>query len=184
MIFAQFNEVGRVEVLINDSTVTELPSGMRELTEEQAASRFDLLLVDEIIVLAPLDVDLIDLKAKKSAQIESHCREVIYAGFASDALGEIHHYPAKDKDQSNLVASVTESLYPELEQGWATPFWCAVGSSDGDWAFRSHSASQIQKVGRDGKAAILDALSANALLQERIAVAQSVEELADIVWPE
>jgi hypothetical protein len=184
MIYAHFNEAGRVETLINDSTVSELPPGGHELTEEQAGSRFDLLLVAGNIELSPLEPNLTDLQAKKSALIDKQCRDCIYAGFASSALGAVHHYPAKDKDQANLVASVTESLYPALEEGWATPFWCAVGSSAGEWAFRSHTAIQIQQVGRDGKAAILTALATNAQLQEQIAASKSSEELAAIVWPQ
>lgn len=121
------------------------------------------------------------LRAAKAAAIDLDCRNHIYAGFTSDALGAVYHYPAKDKDQANLVGSVTESLYPNLPPEWATPFWCATDNANGVWAYRMHTAAQIQQVGTDAKAAIVQALTHNAQLQAQIAVA-SAEELELIQW--
>lgn len=130
---------------------------------------------------APPPPSIEKLRADKAADIEQACRDAIYAGFTSNALGTVHHYPAKDKDQSNLVGSVTESLYPNLSTEWVTPFWCATLTADGEWAYRLHSAAQIQQVGMDAKAAIVAALTYNAQLQAQIAVADA-EGLEAIVW--
>jgi hypothetical protein len=129
---------------------------------------------------APL-ISLAQLRAAKAADIDQACRDSIYAGFTSEALGAVYHYPAKDKDQQNLVGSVTESLYPNLPPEWVTPFWCATGSAAGDWAYRLHTAAQIQQVGLDAKGAIIAALTKNAQLQAQIAGADE-EALALISW--
>jgi len=121
------------------------------------------------------------LRADKATEIDQACRDSIYAGFTSNAFGAVHHYPAKDKDQSNLVGSVTESLYPNLSPEWVTPFWCATETANGVWAYRLHTAAQIQQVGTDAKAAIVAALTRNAQLQAQIAVANA-EDLDGIVW--
>lgn len=121
------------------------------------------------------------LRADKATEIDLACRNAIYAGFTSNALGAVYHYPAKDKDQANLVGSVTESLYPNLDPEWVTPFWCATDNANGVWAYRAHTAAQIQQVGTDAKAAIVAALTYNAQLQAQIAVADA-EGLAAIVW--
>lgn len=122
-----------------------------------------------------------ELRFSKANTVNEACRESIYAGFNSNALGAVHHYPAKDKDQANLVGSVTESLYPNLSAEWVTPFWCAVGNAEGEWAYRMHSAAQIQQVGTDAKAAIVAALTRNAQLQAQIAVADA-QALEAIEW--
>lgn len=121
------------------------------------------------------------LRSEKSKNIDQACRNAIYAGFISNALGAAYHYPAKDKDQANLVGSVTESLYPNLPPEWVTPFWCATESENGEWAYRLHTAAQIQQVGADAKAAIVAALTYNAQLQAQIAVADA-EGLEAIEW--
>lgn len=123
-----------------------------------------------------------DLKAEKSGALDLACREQILAGYESSALGSPHHYPAKDRDQSNMVASVTSSMYPNLPADWMTPFWCS--DSGGTWAYLPHTAAQIQQAGADGKAAILAALSKNAVLQAQLAAATTVEEVEAVRWPE
>jgi hypothetical protein len=139
-------------------------------------------LVDNEVVKLPFPPPSIEqLRADKAADIDLACRNAIYAGFTSNALGAVYHYPAKDKDQSNLVGSVTESLYPNLDPEWVTPFWCATDNANGVWAYRAHTAAQIQQVGTDAKAAIVAALTYNAQLQAQIAVADA-EGLAAIVW--
>lgn len=121
-----------------------------------------------------------DLKHAKHLELNAACQSQIYSGYESAALGAPHHYPANDKDQSNMIASVTSSLYPGLPAEWVTPFWCADGS--GVWAYRPHTAAQIQQAGADGKAAILAALSKNAVLQARVAAATTIDELNAVEW--
>lgn len=121
-----------------------------------------------------------DRKAAKSEELDAACRAQIYAGYESAALGAPHHYPAKDRDQSNMVASVTSSMYPNLPADWWTPFWCA--DAGGAWAYRPHTAAQIQQAGADGKAAILAALSKNAALQQQLAAAATIADIEAIAW--
>lgn len=121
-----------------------------------------------------------EMKASKLTQLSSACQAQIYAGFQSSALGSAHAYPAKDKDQANLAASVLSSLYPGLPAGWTTPFWCA--DAQGNWTYVQHTAAQIQQVGADGKAAILAALQKNATLAQQVMAATTTSELESIVW--
>ncbi len=115
----------------------------------------------------------------KVIELSAACQAQIYAGFVSVALGQEHHYPALDKDQQNLTASVLDSTVPGLPEGWQTPFWCAL---DGAWAFRMHTAEQIQTVGRDGKAVILACMAQNAVLAAAARAVQNKSQLPGIVW--
>lgn len=121
-----------------------------------------------------------ELKADKSLELNMAAQSQIYEGYTSDALGTPHHYPAKDKDQTNMVASVTDSYNPTNTAEWVTPFWCE--DANGVWAYRVHTAAQIQKAGSDGKLAILAALSKNAGLQALVASAETEAELSAIEW--
>jgi hypothetical protein len=121
------------------------------------------------------------LKARKLAQMRERCSTQIMAGFVSSALGVLHIYPAKQQDQTNLAGSVIDSLIPGLPDDWATPFWCA--DEAGVWEFRPHTAAQIQRVGQDGKAAILTAMATNEALAARIAAAPDAAALDSIGWP-
>lgn len=116
----------------------------------------------------------------KLAEISAACKAAIYAGFTSSALGAPHTYPAKDTDQQNLASSVIDSLLSNGAAGWVTPFWCADAS--GDWAFRMHSAAQIQKVGQDAKAAVLAAMVKNQTLAGQVAGAATVDAVSAIAW--
>ena len=69
MIYAYFDEHGRVTEAFNDATVAELPDGAVELTAEQFADRFDLRLVDGALAADPLSQDIDSLKAAKSREI-------------------------------------------------------------------------------------------------------------------
>lgn len=125
-----------------------------------------------------LTIDL--CRQDKSAEIDLACRNQILNGFSSSALGASYHYPAKLTDQYNLSGSIIDSLLPDTPTDWTTLFWCEDG--DGVWAFRLHTAIQIQQVGRDAKTAILTAMSKNEVLQAQIQSATSLEGLAGIVW--
>lgn len=118
-------------------------------------------------------------RAEKAAMINAACKAAILSGFASSALGAEHHYPAKITDQQNLASSVLASLLP-IPADWTTPFWCRDAA--GEWAFRLHTAAQIQQVGRDAKAAILAAMGKNEVLQAQVAAAMTLESLDTITW--
>lgn len=124
--------------------------------------------------------DLSQLKEKQSKLISKACTSAIFKGFESDALGAFHHYPAGEKDQLNMIASVIDSLNPSNNESYLTPFWCA--DSEGVWDYRLHTKSQIQKAGSDGKAHIVAQISKNAQLQAQIQATINEEELNSIVW--
>jgi hypothetical protein len=128
----------------------------------------------------PIAELLHDAKIDKLQQLSAACQAQIYSGFTSSALGAVHTYPARYKDQMNLSASVISSLLPGLPENWTTPFWCM--DSDGVWAFVPHTAAQIQQVGLDGKAAIVDALSKNEALSGQVMKATTIESVNLIVW--
>lgn len=121
-------------------------------------------------------------KIKKIEYLNNRCSYTILQGFESVALGEPHTYPAKFVDQANLVASVLDSTLPGISEDWVTPFWSC--DSTGQWAFRNHSASQIQKVGKDGKLSILANMSKNELLISSVKQSLSIEEVNQITWDE
>ena len=128
----------------------------------------------------PPSITLDMVKAAKAEELNLACQSQIYAGYISDALGGIYHYPAKLTDQANMVASVTSSLYPNLDTNWTTLFWCM--DTNNVWSYKPHTVSQIQKAGADGKAAILAALSKNVSLQELLSAAETVKDAESINW--
>ena len=124
--------------------------------------------------------DLSVAKKAKATEISKACRDLILSGFDSDALGAPYHYPAKELDQQNLLACVTDSLYPDLPANWTTKFWCV--DSAGVWEFRPHTAVQIQQVGCEGKAIIMAAMDKNEQLQTQVALSNSIEAINQIIW--
>ncbi|WP_313552364.1 hypothetical protein [Pseudomonas sp.] len=114
--------------------------------------------------------------------LEEACAAQIVKGFTSRALGEAFTYPAKQTDQMNLQASVLASLLPGVDEGWSTPFWCA--DSSGEWAYRDHSAAQIQQVGIDGKNAINAAIAQKIVLEQQVEAVRTAAEVAAIAWPQ
>lgn len=123
---------------------------------------------------------LAQARAAQIASVTSACQTAILAGFASLALGAAHTYPAQITDQQNLSASVLASLLPALPTGWTTPFWCADAS--GNWSYASHTADQIQQVGRDGKAAIIAAIQKKAAIVAQINAATTIATVQAITW--
>lgn len=129
----------------------------------------------------PTDEDILNAaKQKQSDSIRVACSSQILNGFDSSALGALHHYPSNVSDQQNLAASVLDSLLLDLPSDWTTPFWCSDAS--GNWAFRLHTASQIQQVGKEGKQSVLAAMSKNAKLQENIRKASTMDEVLSVKW--
>jgi hypothetical protein len=130
-------------------------------------------------VVADSRDSLVGIKARKIAVLNESCVAQITAGFHSSALGSDRLYPAKPLDQTNLIASVVDSLIPGNPANYSTPFWCANGAV---WAYELHSATQVQQVGRDGKAAIVAALFKNNGLAGRVSAATTVSEVNSINW--
>lgn len=166
----------------DDSTQYVVDGELATYTEEELTSKNNLQpgwawsMPERIAVRT----DTLDrAKARKIEEFNEACTREIVAGFVSEALGAPHLYPAKPQDQANLVASVTDSLLAAGTADWATPFWCCDES--GFWDYRPHTIDQIQRVGREAKAAILQALGKNEALRRQIDVA-TIEQLQDIHW--
>lgn len=125
---------------------------------------------------------LAGVQAKKAVEISAACAAEILDGFQSSALGATHTYPTKPIDQSNLSASILDSLLPvnANDPSYTTPFWCM--DSSGNWAWVSHTATQIQQVGRDLKLAILNCQGKNANLQAQIQAATTIDAANAITW--
>jgi len=136
-------------------------------------------LVGGSIVLDP-NGTLADAQAKQITLISAACSNQIMNGFDSSALGSVYHYPAKDQDQANLVASVLDSTLPNNAADWSTPFWCEDGT--GVWAYIPHNAAQIQQVGRDGKLSILTSLSKNQAKATQVMAATTIDAVLAIEW--
>ena len=119
-------------------------------------------------------------KEDLTRNLQNKCSEEILKGFLSFALGSAHLYPCDKQDQANLTASIVDSLNPLNDETWLTPFWCA--DDEGAWEYKLHTKEQIQKVGADGKAHIVEHLMKNAQLQAQVKSATTEEELIAIVW--
>lgn len=161
-----------------------LQAGLNELVIEGEANDATQMIVNGLVVnkppVPPPPFSIADARAIKSATISIACEAFIVAGYSSDALGTTHLYPAKDRDQSNMIASVTDSYNPTNTLLWQTPFWCR--DTNGDWAYKMHTRSQIQKAGSDGKANIVTQLVKNAMLQAQINLATTQAALDLISW--
>ncbi|PDT05692.1 hypothetical protein CO666_03555 [Rhizobium chutanense] len=123
---------------------------------------------------------LAELKASRIAVLTTACAEAIIGGYSSSALGSEHRYPSKVTDQINMMGSVTDSLLPGQSPDWTTPFWCADES--GVWAFRLHTATEIQAAGVVGKAHVLECQTKLGQLSAQVMTAASAEAVAAIVW--
>jgi len=139
------------------------PKGMTKLTDAQVAD--------------------LQLKAARQAQISQvtlDCQAEIIGGFTSKALGALYTYPSTLTDQQNLSANVVSSLVHNLPADWTTKQLCA--DSSGTWAYRDHTAAQIQQVGEDGKAAIMALLQKKNDLVAKIEAAASLADVQSVKW--
>ena len=128
----------------------------------------------------PASFPLPVVKARQAASLRAACAVAITGGYASAALGTAHTYPSTPTDQANMISSVTASLLPGLAADWSTPFWCA--DPEGVWAFRPHTATQIQQAGTDGKAAIVAAQTRLAGLLAQVTAATTEDQVLAVTW--
>jgi hypothetical protein len=147
-------------------------------------SKHVITTIGEVPPDGALDADpgpsLDDARADQLRSISEACAEAITAGFTSSAIGDVVTYPSTLTDQANLNASVTASLMPEVSAEWKTPFMCC--DSNGVWAARMHTASQIQRVGLEGKTAVLACLQRKWSLEQAIRDATTVADVLAIGW--
>ncbi|MCA2408408.1 hypothetical protein [Rhizobium leguminosarum] len=149
---------------------------------QEVECRYDAELVKDAGVWRLVNAadELAALKASRIAVLTAACAAAIVGGYSSSALGSEHRYPSKQTDQINMMGSVTDSLLPGQAPDWRTPFWCADES--GAWAFRHHTATQIQAAGADGKEHILQCQTKLMQLSVQVMAAASAEAVAAIGW--
>lgn len=164
---------------VPEDVLATYPEGTEEVPLKPVVSGVDHAWVDGAWQSLPPNLDA--LRAARVQGLRADCAADIVGGFSSSALGAAHQYPSAQTDQINLMGSVTASLLPDLAPEWETPFWCADGA--GMWAFRPHSAAQIQQVGADGKAHVVAAQATLDGLVTHLATAATPEDIAAIVWP-
>lgn len=133
------------------------------------------------LIVADTSVTLEAAQARRISQLSRDCQLHIYSGFDSTALGALTRYPADEQDQANLTASVVDSTLPGNDVSWTTAFKCT--GIDGVKEYKAHTVAQIQKVGRDGKNAIVASLLKNEQLAAEVRAATTIEAVAAIVWP-
>jgi len=175
---------------------TEQMPGAIQITDDQYKQAIVAMVAGKFVtvkggfqILDELPVDpppppppptLEEAQTSKIAELSASCQLDIYAGFHSSALGADFLYPAKPTDQQNLASSVLASILPGQPTDWTTPFWCADGT--GSWAFRVHTAAQIQDVGKDAKARILACMAQNVALAAQATAAETVQAVQAIEW--
>ncbi|WP_248767760.1 hypothetical protein [Pseudomonas sp. MWU12-2345] len=174
-----------------DSLDSPPPSGIGNLLEISdadwqlcIATQGYRVVNDQLVApVAPTPADLLVLAQTAQVQlVDAACAAAIVSGFSCDALvsGTPYTYPSKITDQANLSSSVLASLLSGTGADWSTPFWCS--DEAGVWAFRSHTAAQIQAVGLCGKAAISGFISRKIVLEGNIMAAASLEAVHAVVW--
>jgi hypothetical protein len=79
-----------------------------------------------------------------------------------------------------MIAAVTDSLNPNNDLNWRTPFWCE--NKDNIWEYRLHTAEEIRQVMSDGKLHLSTQILKNIEIQKQIEIANTEEEVNAIVW--
>lgn len=168
--------------LIPGGCVEDAPPAPGEHQVVQLVNGTWQLVTDPNYVQPPPPPSLDELKATKAEEISNACAAQIMGGLPSSALGQVYTYPTKLTDQSNLSASILDSLLPvnTADGSYTTPFWCMDGG--GNWAWVNHTAIQIQQVGRDLKLEILNCQGKNANLQAQIQAATTIDAVNAITW--
>lgn len=123
---------------------------------------------------------LAQIKSNKVSALANSCASAITSGITSSALGSPYTYGSSMTDQANLSANVLSSVLPNLPAGWTTMQMCA--DSTGLWAYRAHTAAQIQQVGVDAKSAILALLVKKATLEAQVNAATDAATVNAIIW--
>lgn len=92
-------------------------------------------------------IDVAGATEDKIAELKNACRNAIFAGFDSDALGSTHRYPLSQTDQANLQKNETAAARNLDTDGWVCHCQCI--DSNGVIAYREHTASQMLQVADD-----------------------------------
>lgn len=104
MLFAFFDEQGRVREAHNDETVTELPAGAIELNDGQWGKRFDLRLVDGELVDSPEPAAAInDAKKRAITAINAACEQAIASIQSGYPASEVLSWPKQEAEARAYV---------------------------------------------------------------------------------
>ncbi len=172
---ALFDTKNGTHASIEDIGVTPADKGLTELAPLETPCKWDTKKQKWMD-------DLDAVKTKKCADLSAACQQAITAGVVSSALGAPHTYPTQPADQQNLASSVLLSTLPNAGQGWSTLEMCADSATPPVWAYRKHTAAQIQQVASDVKAAILALRVKYDGLQGKVAAAKTVAAVNAIAW--
>ena len=115
----------------------------------------------------------------KDSELAAACSAAIVAGFYSSALGVAYFYPSDPTSQFNLSGSVLDSLLSHRPT-WTTQFWCM--DTTGFWSFIPHTATQIQRVGSDGKAWIVLNQRKLFTLRQQLSGATTIAAVTGLIW--
>lgn len=113
-----------------------------------------------------------ELKARKIKKLRLACRDEIFSGYDSDALGAVHRYPLSDTDQANLQKTEVSAMKNADTPGWTGMVQCIDGN--GVIAYRPHTAAQVDQV-----AAAIDAGKEASLTKFADLVAQVNDPTTD-----
>jgi hypothetical protein len=191
-IFITIDASNRVTGVFSQDASPVVPTGAIPLSVNEASLILNAdHLGDFIYVSGALQQDSVVINARAlqaaknaaSASMSAACQAACVAGFASSALGTPFTYPSNLVDQQNLSANVLSSTLPAAQvAGWTTMQLCADASTPPVWAYRAHTVAQIQRVGDDGKAAIMANLIKNAGLQAQIVAAADIVTVQGVKW--
>lgn len=99
-------------------------------------------------------------------------------GFESAALGELHDYPSRQPDQTNVMAAAVAAV---VDPEGTSDIRCAEPGQD-EYKLAAHSAAQATQAARDCRAMINRAIKHIDDLSKQVSAASSQEELDAIVW--
>lgn len=136
----------------------------------------------------PIDLSTLITKEDKFATLQENkinelsraCRDSIVSGFDSNALGDIHHYPAQPEDQTNLLGRVIQAQMNSSDSGWTVTFACQDAS--GNWSKPSHTASQMIQVGVASAQDVENKTNQYTALVGQVMSAKTDVDVNKIVW--
>lgn len=120
------------------------------------------------------ETDLDTLKEAKKNQLDYFCNLAIVSGFESDALGEVHTYPADEEAQRNLSFAIKRlEIEPELG---------VVGFKTLDAGYLNHTLNQLHEVFKDGFDNGQNLIIRYNLFKAQVYTSTSKEEIDAINW--
>lgn len=135
-------------------------------------------------VLSPYGVivatTLSTYQSLKRAEVKAACRDAIYAGAQSSALGSDHTYAMDDDSQKNYLAAVAIAGQDATADTWTRSFW---HTQDGkNWSYTPHGKAQVLQLGLDIVGYTEAQQSRYADLLETIDAAETIADVALITW--